>query len=138
MTGRKNPEDYARGSHAVYTRTKYQEDPWKYKSNGKNRSKEQILDSNLWSNYRIRLSDYYKLLEDQNFACYICGGTSSDGDRKLAVDHDHSCCPGKKSCGKCVRGLLCGNCNRLLGNAKDSRTILLNAIKYLDEKSLNC
>ena len=28
------------------------------------------------------------------------------------TDHDHRCCPGPNSCGKCVRGLTCRACNR--------------------------
>lgn len=51
--------------------------------------------------------------------------------RIRAVDHDHSCCPGKTSCGKCVRGLLCGNCNTILGRMRDDASALLRAAKYL-------
>lgn len=31
------------------------------------------------------------------------------------VDHNHDCCDSQKSCGKCVRGVLCKNCNHLEG-----------------------
>jgi hypothetical protein len=33
----------------------------------------------------------------------------------LHIDHDHQCCEGKKSCGKCVRGALCHRHNMTLG-----------------------
>lgn len=53
--------------------------------------------------------------------------------RPLQVDHDHGCCPGKGSCGKCVRGLLCSGCNRAVGYAGDSPAILANLISYLND-----
>jgi hypothetical protein len=44
--------------------------------------------------------------------CKVCGSLER---RRLNVDHDHRCCPGDQSCGRCVRGLLCKTCNRIEG-----------------------
>lgn len=48
------------------------------------------------------------------------------------TDHDHSCCKGATSCGKCVRGLACRACNlEVLGryNADQLRSLA----SYLDD-----
>lgn len=58
---------------------------------------------------------YEALLFIQNGVCAICRQVDATGVR-LSVDHDHSCCPGEKSCRACVRGLLCKSCNRALGH----------------------
>ena len=50
---------------------------------------------------------------------------------KVAIDHDHNCCPGDHSCGDCVRGILCPDCNRGLGSFHDNIEFLKNAIIYL-------
>lgn len=75
------------------------------------------------------LSDmqYREILNTQNGGCAICGGQNSNG-RRLAVDHDHSCCPTERSCGQCIRGLLCENCNHGLGKFKDDAEILASAL----------
>jgi hypothetical protein len=59
--------------------------------------------------------------------CGICG----ESNTTLAVDHDHRCCPGKYSCGQCVRGFLCNSCNNGLGRFRDDPELLSAAIAYL-------
>lgn len=63
--------------------------------------------------------------------CYICQKPETNG-KGLSVDHDHSCCPGAKSCGECVRGVLCAACNKSLGLFQDDVKVLARAIKYLN------
>ena len=55
-------------------------------------------------------------LESQSGHCALCPATDqTEGGKRLSVDHDHNCCPNKRTCGKCLRGLLCFNCNKKLG-----------------------
>ena len=89
------------------------------------------IDNHLWTNFRIRETQYNDMLVKQNFSCAICKVHQSETEKALAVDHDHSCCPGKKSCGKCIRGLLCFECNIGLGKFKDNPRLLAIAYEYL-------
>lgn len=83
------------------------------------------------SSYNVSYEDLFAL---QGGSCGICGKTEEENGQRLCVDHDHSCCPTKrKSCGKCVRGLLCSNCNTGLGYFNDNKDRLQSAIKYLAE-----
>lgn len=78
---------------------------------------------------------YDELAKAQDYGCAICGGFSTPKKneewREWQIDHDHGCCSGSRSCGKCVRGLLCEKCNLMLGCALDSVEILRAAIVYL-------
>lgn len=89
----------------------------------------------LWSNYRITPEGYDKLFAEQNGRCGICGEPprviNDNRCRNLFIDHDHDCCPGKKSCGKCIRGLLCRKCNLALGNLRDDLILVYNTGEYL-------
>jgi hypothetical protein len=77
---------------------------------------------NLWLSqircyFKLEESDYLDLLDKQGGGCGICG-SKGEGSKKLdflCVDHDHKCCNKRKTCGDCVRGLLCGLCNLRLG-----------------------
>lgn len=102
-------------------------------------SPDSWMDAKLWTFYRIRLTDYRAMYEAQGGRCAACGGTGSGEygfDRKaLVIDHDHSCCPGTRQqtriCGRCVRGLLCQQCNIALGMVNDSVDRLRALIAYV-------
>jgi DNA-binding CsgD family transcriptional regulator len=69
-------------------------------------------DGHLLRSFGVTPERYEALSARQNDACAICGKTEADGSgRRLAIDHDHACCPGRRTCGKCIRGLLCTACN---------------------------
>lgn len=74
--------------------------------------------------YGLTYDEYLKILEQQNHSCAICNITTS-GTREWHVDHCHI--TGK------VRGVLCHNCNLLLGHSKDNVKILQKAIQYLND-----
>lgn len=78
--------------------------------------------------------DYAHLLDEQGGVCAICKGQELVNSR-FSIDHDHTCCPGRKSCGQCIRGLLCRQCNAGIGNLKDDPEILRAALTYLEATS---
>lgn len=80
----------------------------------------------------LNATQYFNLLEDQGFGCAICGRSAEDNGRDLVVDHDHSCCNRVGSCGKCIRGLLCDDCNTGIGRLRDSPAVLRSAADYLE------
>lgn len=101
--------------------------------------------------YGIQLEKFNFLLEKQDGRCSICQREFSTLNRPV-IDHDHTCCPSTpvrdknqkgfastggraKSCGKCVRGLLCTKCNTGLGMFEDNIQKLISAINYLQSYS---
>lgn len=66
------------------------------------------------SSNRLSVARRRELLVLQNGQCAAGCGCVFDvhGGRgsSYEIDHDHSCCSGK-SCGSCIRGLLCHGCN---------------------------
>ena len=78
--------------------------------------------------------EWQTLWDQQGGLCACCGEPMlREGREKLSavVDHDHKCCSGSKSCGKCVRGLVHWRCNLVLGYADDDPDLLQRAAAYL-------
>ena len=81
-------------------------------------------------NYKMSPEEYADLLAKQDGCCRVCLKQAVENE-VLAVDHDHACCSGDRSCGQCVRGLLCRRCNLGLGYFGDDIEVLGRAIRYL-------
>ena len=65
--------------------------------------------------YGLSLDDIAQMVEEQDGLCPLCKLPIEDKKYGRSVDHNHKCCPGRKSCGKCVRGILHMGCNKNLG-----------------------
>jgi hypothetical protein len=65
--------------------------------------------------YKLTDEQFQAMIADQNGQCALCPATKPGGVGDWHVDHDHDCCPGRETCGKCIRGLLCQPCNHKMG-----------------------
>lgn len=84
-------------------------------------------DWDLQKRYGINAEVVDLTIEMQNNHCPICRRYFAKDDRRWHVDHCHT--SGK------VRGIICSNCNTLLGQAKENISTLKNAIAYLEGNS---
>lgn len=92
--------------------------------NKKKYSSEARRERTLKESYGIDLKDYNNMLEDQEGKCGICGGSDpKHTSGRFVVDHCHE--------SGLVRGLLCGECNFMIGKSNDDIEILKKAITYL-------
>jgi hypothetical protein len=87
--------------------------------------KQKKTDYDQRRNYGITSDEKATLLLKQG-GCAICG-TDDPGQRPWHTDHNHKTNE--------IRGILCHNCNMLLGHAKDSIEILEKGICYLSLKA---
>lgn len=71
--------------------------------------------------YNLSIAKVNAILRAQQWACALCQEQPdyefdylcADESTFWQIDHDHDCCNKPSSCGGCVRGLLCRNCNAL-------------------------
>lgn len=106
----------------------------------RNNHPDTVRRANLWRLYRMRPEQYDALRAEQDFRCAACGihedgidvskvggRRRADGERAqvfaLQVDHCHATDK--------IRGLLCPECNKLIGLARESIAVLNGCATYL-------
>jgi hypothetical protein len=82
-----------------------------------------------WKRHHLTEKEYNSLLNMFNGRCHVCRE-----EEATSIDHDHTCCPQNRSCGKCVRGILCRGCNTALGSLKENNNTISNLLKYISPR----
>lgn len=95
--------------------------------------RQQRMYEDIRKQYSLSRSSYDAMFDQQHGLCWICGfklnkirGRLHEREKSPHIDHDHK--TGK------VRGILCGLCNRGLGQFKDNPDLLIKAAEYLKER----
>lgn len=129
----RNPEKVKEISKRFYQKKKAEspETIHEYQKSYRERNRQILCDKERERRFGITQHEYAELFRSQNGVCAICASpetaTRNGKIKALAVDHCHK--TGK------VRGLLCSDCNTGIGKLKDSREILISAVRYLDGNS---
>lgn len=95
------------------------------------RDKSKLKDSSLRRNYGIDLETYNNILKSQNNKCFICKSEETIKDSRtgkakpLCVDHCHK--------SDNIRGIICTNCNLILGKLKDDIELAEKVKNYLEK-----
>jgi hypothetical protein len=114
VDGRRN---YCKQCHSSYVVNYVKENPEKRSKDHPHRK---------FKRHGLTPDVYYSLLNQYSGKCHSC--KQRDGNN---IDHDHACCPGSYSCGNCVRGLLCNQCNTALGLLGDDLQKINSLIGYI-------
>jgi hypothetical protein len=114
--------------------TNAQNREWGAENNGTEYQQRKAKNRALVRKYGITLEEYERRLEAQGGTCATCGRPPEDAYHPwgFCVDHDHACCSGDVTCGKCVRGIICSFCNRTLGLVRDDPDRLRRLAEYVE------
>ena len=122
----KNYKDGRRGTckkcHTAYVKNYYNSNPDK-------KAEKNRMNTFYKPNYiahHLTEEQYSKMFNLYNGKCHSCKDRGATN-----IDHDHNCCSGQRSCGKCVRGILCSQCNTALGLLQDNKQKIKNLLQYI-------
>lgn len=100
----------------------------KYNKSWRHKNPQKHRDSARRNRYGSNAVEHYEAcFVAQQGLCAICGEEMKTPQQ----DHDHACCSSKRSCGECLRSLLCVRCNIGLGFLEND-SWLANALAYLN------
>ena len=103
-------------------RKEHKKEEKQYNKEYKEKHKEELKYHSIERIYGLSPEEYDAMLKAQHNRCAICRKPFVDAQH-THIDHDHA--TGK------VRGILCSNCNHMLGMAHDNPKILQEGIDYL-------
>ena len=103
-------------------RERHCEQQRRWRAENRVRAREIGRKHRLKKKFGLSLEDYEAMGGAQRGRCSICCEPPRVGQR-LAIDHDHA--TGAR------RGLLCRQCNTMLGKARDSVAVLARAMEYV-------
>lgn len=105
----------------------------KWNAANKDKLKAEKARNHLRRKYNLSNEAFSSLLTEQSNRCKICNREFNFLIKSLKphVDHNHSCCSMRKTCGKCTRGLLCGTCNSAIGLLNDDPDLIQKASEYV-------
>ena len=115
----------------------------RYREKYPERLQQTYRSSKLKGRFNLSMDQYAWLQSTQNSLCFLCNQPEtrvhqSGTVNHLSIDHDHRCCSeAGKSCGKCIRHLLCTMCNTILGYVEDKPALLPRFADYVDLRPLD-
>ena len=95
-----------------------------YRTKHRANNRERLRAYQAWFLYKLTEEVYLEMMAK---GCEVCGSMEN-----LCIDHDHSCCSGKSSCGECIRGVLCRSCNQAEGFLKSNPELARKLADYLE------
>lgn len=120
--GRKNT---CKSCHSKYMTEYYLKNKDKYEEKLRlNRGDKRYKPS--WKRHGLDEATFNQMSDKFNGLCWACKEREHS-----CIDHDHSCCKGNFGCVKCVRGLLCFQCNVSLGLLGEDATKVQGLLQYV-------
>lgn len=87
-------------------------------------------------NHRLDAITAMRLIKAER--CELCDkpfSIGAQGRNNSVVDHDHACCSGPHSCGRCIRGVLCHRCNHVIASVESVHDVGLDRVlEYLQRR----